>query len=278
MTLPDFLVIGAARAGTTWLDTLLRTHPNVYLPTQRKEVHYFDKNYARGQQWYSQFFPSENNASQFGAVGETTPRYLYEPEVPARIADMLPDVHLIAILRHPVDRVQSHYGLAVRDRAAHGDPARFIEENPHAIAMSRYGEQLNRYADLFDREQIHVIILEEAVQEPAQTMEAVGRHIGVDAAGFDLDVRVVNQSFSPRHPRTRAVLKRGAKALRNHGLDQVAEWGKRAAPQRSTGGTDRVTSLSPGSREQLMSSFADDVKVVEDFLGRPIPSWHVEAL
>ena len=73
MALPNFLVVGAQRAGTTWLDAILRQHPEIYLPVKRKEIHFFDKNFSKGETWYSGFFPDDSAASDYKAIGEITP-------------------------------------------------------------------------------------------------------------------------------------------------------------------------------------------------------------
>lgn len=273
MTLPDFLVIGAARAGTTWLDAVLRTHPQVYLPTRRKEVHFFDQNADRGLAWYEEFFPDATEAAAYAAIGETTPRYLYEPEVPELIATTLPDVRLVAILRHPADRAHSHYGLAVRDRGASTSFESLAETNPHVVGMSHYGEQLQRYVDRFGRDRLHIIVMEEATRDPQTALAGLGAFLGVDPAGFEPDVEVANQSFTPRHPRTRAALKRLAKGLRRRGFDGVAEWGKGRAAGRALGGAAKVPALDPSTRSRLAEQFADDIATVERLLGRPVSVW-----
>ena len=101
--LPNFLCIGAQRAGTTWLYDLLASHPEVYVPSRRKEVHYFDWYYDRGLSWYTRFFPPQGEVARYRAVGEVTPDYLYDSTCPKHISETLPSVKLIAILCNPVD-------------------------------------------------------------------------------------------------------------------------------------------------------------------------------
>ena len=82
MNRPNFLVIGAQRAGTTLLHRLLATHPEVYVPFQRKELHYFDRYFERGDAWYAGYFPAEPATRRYLAVGEVTPDYLAHPQAP----------------------------------------------------------------------------------------------------------------------------------------------------------------------------------------------------
>lgn len=117
--LPDFLIIGAARCGTTSLYKYLIQHPNI-APATGKEVYFFDKKYSKGLNWYRSFFPfksktifSSNSIEKKILTGEATPRYLYHPHSPKRIFKTLPNVKLIVLLRNPIDRAYSHYQMEV---------------------------------------------------------------------------------------------------------------------------------------------------------------------
>ena len=111
--LPDFLVIGAQRAGSTSLFAQLCEHPGVAAPSH-KEIHYFDLQSFRGLRWYRSHFPPAGR-SRGRITGEASPYYLFHPAVPARVAEALPDVRLVALLRDPVARAYSQYQLSVRD-------------------------------------------------------------------------------------------------------------------------------------------------------------------
>src|SRR5919201_3141433 len=113
--LPDFLIIGAQKAGTTALYAYLRWHPGITGPSW-KEVSFFDRYYARGEAWYRGNMPSrprqwlaERRNGRPPLVGEASPSYLFHPLAPERVANLLPRARLIAVLRNPVDRAFSHY-------------------------------------------------------------------------------------------------------------------------------------------------------------------------
>ena len=110
MHLPDFLCVGAQKAGTTTLHALLGLHPNIYLPSG-KELHYFSLHYSAGLDWYQKFF---SNASDGQCIGEITPYYLFHPYVAERIAHELGRIRIIILLRDPVARSLSHYAHACR--------------------------------------------------------------------------------------------------------------------------------------------------------------------
>lgn len=114
--LPSFLVVGGQRCGTTSLHRALRQHPAVVDASLKKGVHYFDLHYGKGGGWYRGHFPfamtTRRLARRLGTsvlAGESTPYYMFHPLAPARIADDLPGVRLIAMLRDPVERAYSAY-------------------------------------------------------------------------------------------------------------------------------------------------------------------------
>ena len=114
-TLPDFLIIGAARSGTTSLYQYLAQHPNIE-PCVVKQLHFFDEYYLRGINWYKMNFPScwkkfmcTKIKNKKFLTGEATPYYLQNPNAPKRIKKLNPNIKLILLLRNPVDRAFSHY-------------------------------------------------------------------------------------------------------------------------------------------------------------------------
>src|SRR6187200_1451927 len=107
--LPDFLVIGAQKAGTTALYAYLRWHPGITGPSW-KEVSFFDRHWWRGEAWYRGQFPLRAGGR---LVGEASPSYLFHPLAPERARSLVPDAKLIALVRNPVDRAYSQYQHAV---------------------------------------------------------------------------------------------------------------------------------------------------------------------
>ena len=113
--LPDFVIIGAMKSGTTSLYDFVVRHPAI-TPASRKEVQYFSFWHDLGKLWYRSNFPTDLSRRRFYKKtgqnllsGEASPDYLFHPEVPGRMKELLPDVKLIVILRNPVDRAYSHY-------------------------------------------------------------------------------------------------------------------------------------------------------------------------
>ena len=163
--LPTFLCIGAQRAGTTWLHNLLASHPRVYVPTRRKEIHYYDWYYHRGLNWYRSFFPHQNQAQKYAALGEVTPDYLYESEAPKRIAETNPEIKLIVMLRNPIDRAFSHYRLLVRDYNCTTSFRDIIRENGDVVQRGFYSRYLKPFRQVFGPGRILPLIFEKALED-----------------------------------------------------------------------------------------------------------------
>jgi hypothetical protein len=273
VTLPTFLGIGAQRAGTTWIDGLLRTHPEVYLPARRKEVHYFDVHSARGRAWYEAFFPAE--AERYRARGEITPRYLFEPAAPGRIARELPGVRLFAILRDPVDRAYSQFALAQRDEAFRGSFEEFLERFPDAIGRGLYHLQLARYLERFERERVHLLLFERATREPAAALRALATFLGVAPEGFDAArlASSANPGGAVRLGRAYALSRRAGDWLRARDLDAPVEWAKRLGVRRLFGRRAPPPPLAPAARARLWEAFADDAARLAETFALDLSCW-----
>lgn len=254
----------------------MRRHPRVYLPERRKEVHFFDLHHARGPGWYAGFFPDGDAARRYGAIGEVTPSYLFDPAVPARVGALLPDARLIAILRDPVERCRSHHGLAVRD-AAEGRPLdAYLEANPEVIERGFYGRQLARFLARFPRERVLVLIHERAVRDPAATARSLASFLGVDAAAFmgAPPPGRLNASYRPRFPRLRAAAVRLSVALRDADRDRWVALARRLGAARWFGTRPEPLPAVPAElRHRLEGLYAADRRQLEGLLGFELAEW-----
>jgi hypothetical protein len=239
--LPDFLILGAQKAGTTALYAYLRWHPQVTGPSF-KEVSFFDRHYARGERWYRAHLPIRRS----GIVGEASPSYLFHPLASERVARMLPRARLIALLRNPVDRAFSHYqhevalgreelsfedALAREDERMQGELERMLRDpsyfsyawwNYTYAARGRYAEQLERWLDAFPREQLLVLFTEELAADTAGTYRRVLDFLGVDARGLDSYPRIFEREYGGMDPATRIRLE-GEFAEPNRRLEELLE-------------------------------------------------------
>jgi hypothetical protein len=204
--LPDFLVIGAQRAGTTALYHALVRHPHILGAVADKEVHFFDLRYGDGMEAYRGAFPTRASVRRAGTgtrVGEATPYYLFHPAVPARVAAALPDARLIAVLRDPVERAWSQYRhevdlgyetLSFSDALAHEDErlegaaellerdatvTSFAHQHHSYVARGRYVEQLERWWSVFPRQRLLLVRAEDLFARPEEAFTQICAHLDV---------------------------------------------------------------------------------------------------
>jgi len=215
--LPTFLVIGAAKAGTTSLHEYLSQHPDVSSPLI-KEIHYFDHSYERGLGWYRGYFPRLEGRQ---ITGESTPYYLFHPCVPARVQRDVPDVRLIVLLRNPIDRLVSQHNHEVADgfedlsleEALDCESGRlageeekllrnprlrsFVHQHHSYIARGCYAEQLERWFTYFDREQFLILSAEDLFESPHAIVQLAQHHLDLESVE-PADVTVRNaRSYAP---------------------------------------------------------------------------------
>ena len=207
--LPDFIIIGAQRAGTTSLYNYLARHPNV-LPAFSKEIHFFDRYFYRGINWYRSFFPLGASKRRSGSachcqviVGESTPYYLFHPHAPKRAHQIVPYAKLIVLLRNPIDRAYSHYNHEVRigaesltfeealereKKVLPRETAKMIRDesyysfhHQHHSYLTRgiYLPQLLAWREFFPQEQMLIINSEALYDSPQTVMDRVQGFLGL---------------------------------------------------------------------------------------------------
>jgi hypothetical protein len=174
----DFIIIGAAKSATTWLQTQLQSDPAVYMPD--RELHYFSREYSRGESWYlSQF--SEKGIGR--VIGEKSNSYLYMPEAAARLHRHLPHVKLIVQLRHPVERAYSNYCMLFRRGEVGPDIRNYIDpsvsENMRFLIAGHFASHLQPYIDLFGREALLILFFEGVSEDPETQMSLARTHLGL---------------------------------------------------------------------------------------------------
>ena len=257
---PDFLCIGAPKCGSTWLHQLLQSHPQVFLPDQIKEVHFFDRHFRRGVNWYHDLF----QGSLPGQVcGECTPHYLYLPD-PAIIKDVPSIRKFILILRDPVERLISHYRFRQRLDAYQGNLDQFLEDYPAAIESSRYGQGLQRFLDVFEPHQFLVLDFESAVRDYRTTRAQLAEFLTIDPEQFPVDAGKdeINANFVPRYRRLYRYATRASRWLADRGLYRVRNRLKvllaGTLEKRARSRGQQHVQLDEARRAQLQQLFAKD--------------------
>ncbi|HEX2192964.1 MAG TPA: sulfotransferase domain-containing protein [Acidimicrobiales bacterium] len=273
LRLPDFLGIGALKAATTYLDALLRAHPQLCLPPGLKEVQFFNRYYDRGVEWYAGLFSSCDGRRR----GEISPQYLFDESCPARIASVLPDVRLLVSIRDPVQRAYSQYKHWVEERGYREPFETFLADHPGALARGEYFRSVCRYLDYFPFEHIHVLLAEELVSRPAPVLAEIFQFLDVDPALAPAPAeRAQNVSTVPRFHRLYVVTKRVTRWLYGRGGAQVVYTAKRLGlPRLFHDGSVRGTfpPLAPDTAERLRAHYSADVAGLSQLLGRDLSTY-----
>ncbi len=219
---PSFIVIGAARSGTTALYQYLQRHPDIFM-SRIKEPNYFAfegcpldfkgpgaefvNNSIASWEDYCALFA---NAPPDAKTGEASPLYLYSQQAPACIKRRLPQVKLIAILRNPIEQAYSHYlyaraqmiePLANFEEALAAQPSRLGKNWQPMFQYSefpRYAEQLARYFEHFDREKIKIFLYEDYLKDPQSVLREIFAFVGVDSAFSPVLAPHVNMGGNPQ--------------------------------------------------------------------------------
>jgi len=276
MTLPDFVVIGAMKAGTVSLRRYLDEHPDVFLGRGGRfgEPNFFvaEHNWHRGRGWYESLFDGAVGAT---ALGECSPSYTMAPAfdgVPGRMAQVLPNARLVYVVRDPIARMQSMYMHQVSAGRERRRPEAALLDDRY-LGPSRYGFQLAAFFDHFERGQVLVIASEVLRDRPREALSAVFGHLGVDPAAVDLDQRHRDhRSMDKPVPRLHALSR-----LPRRGVWLEPRW----RPDQRTGLSRRLTTrparaddsaISVDFRDRLAERLAPDLRRFEGLLGYPIPS------
>jgi hypothetical protein len=221
-SLPNFIIIGAQKSGTSSLYHYLSQHPQL-IPSIRKEVHYFDggvdrtvDNYEKGESWYRAHFPCQPRIHASLKTFEASPLYMFHPLAPERISALMPQVKSIALLRNPTERAVSHY-FHVKRQGNEALPIREAIENEEtrlAPVLARqdykddrfrhfsykarglYRAQLKRFLKFFPREQLLVISSETFFREPRFVLERIFEFVGVGTDFRLSDLRAKNVASS----------------------------------------------------------------------------------
>jgi len=272
--LPNFLVIGAPRCGTTWIDENLRRHPDIYMPP-KKELHFFDKHYARGIEHYEACFAGWNGEA---AVGEATPDYLHGlytthgEDVAALIARHLPDAKLIVSLRNPVERAYSHF-LNLKAKHEHNLELTFEEKlqkvrgEAEIIREGFYADHLERYYALFPAESILVLLYDDLVADPKGFLRRIYRFLGVDPEFESPSAEArINMAVGKKHLARSSALWYLSRALSRLDMHRLSERIRRLNSRPEPG-------MSEETRRRLIETYREPNARLERMIGRDLRHW-----
>lgn len=298
MTLPNFLMIGAAKSGTTALHEFIRQHPSVYM-SPRKELRFFSNITPPPRDLSEDFIhPGVETLDEYECyfegvtnqkiIGESSPMYLYTPGTAKRIKEVLPDVKMLAILRNPTDRAYSAYTHALREwkePAGSFQEALALEQERinagwgmlwHYTQAGFYSEQLMRYYRDFDSKQIKVVLYDDLVSDTYALLQTIFNFLEIDptfepntsahpnVSGFPINKKYhwfLYHLFMKRNPMkwlSRLII---PKSIRQQAMVNLRHINleKRTMPEEI--------------RRQLIQLFCEDIKKLEGLIHRDLSMW-----
>jgi hypothetical protein len=292
--LPDFVVIGAPKCGTTSLFQYLRQHPGVFLPRQ-KELHYFTRDQlglhhsGPGDEHVlrsvcatrAEYEAHYRGAGDEGAVGDISPSYFEYPEVSERIRDELKDPRIVLLLRDPIEKAHSQYMHLVRDAR---ETLSFLdaleaEEDRiragwsmiwHYAAGSRFADRTRQYLDAFGHDRMRVLLFEDLVQSPDTVLSDLCEFLGVDPAWrFETD-QVYNRSGAPRSKLLAGLMARPGRLLTGAARLAPEPLVRRVKLLLGRVNVGEKTQIDEAARSHLRDRLFDDVRELEEILERKL--------
>lgn len=288
--LPNFLVIGAAKSGTTSLHWYLTEHPAVFMTSVKDPAYFAYGVDAAGRLlWgnpdlhifpikslseYERLFAEAGNAA---AVGEASTTYLECPQSATRIRDLIPGARILCSLRHPVERAYSDYLMYLRSRGRRFDPAReltatsvWARPDSHWMRVGRYHEHLSRYYDAFPRDQICVLLFDDLNRNPQRFVRDTYQFLKVDPE-FVPDIETPHAAGGiPASLMLESLFARGTRsAIKPWVPTRAANW-LRKLRGRSMRQAPR---LPADLKQELTGHFRDDITKTSELIGRSLQHW-----
>jgi len=287
----DFCIVGAMKAATTTLATQLSLHPSIVM-AYPKEPGFFsrDDRYARGIAWYRGFFQDLPGAT----VGEASTCYSRSAAFPLaaeRLAQFSPNVKIVYVLRHPLDRAIAHYVHEMRVKLAHGKPLlgfyEYTQADPAVVSASRYDEEIRHLARWFSIDQMHFVRFEDFVSDQPAVVASLLEWMGLDPVPIEQrwDNRGAKRleliAHRARWQRFKAapvvhlssrLLPRPTRSVARMFLEPLVVPGFRS--RRDAARFNAMLELPDGEqRAALLAMFSDSISAVEDITGWDLAAW-----
>ncbi|WP_250658145.1 sulfotransferase family protein [Alkalimarinus coralli] len=286
MNLPNFIIIGCAKAGTTSLYHYLKEHPDVFMP-ELKELRYFaydksnpehikkpDRVYPiRSMDAYKHQFSKVKNET---AIGEASPRYINSAFAAHKIHRIIPHAKLILSIRNPVDKLYSAYNMEVRDGRASGDIEKELFDSQSLLLHNALiYDKLKLYLSLFDASQIKIILFDDLIRDATKEAQSLYRFLNVDSA-FTPNTQVKHNlggvpksgfmAFAHNVYRNNKLVNKMYKALMPDKLR-----GKLYAARR--GNIEKYASMPDSLKERLSHYYRTDVLKTQELIQQDLSPW-----
>ncbi|MDJ0601863.1 MAG: sulfotransferase domain-containing protein [Crocosphaera sp.] len=288
MPLPDFLIIGAAKSGTSTLYKYLKNYSSVYM-SPKKEPAFFarDDIYSLGLEWYTSLFKDAKPSQKCGEASTDYSKCTEYPEAAIRILNTIPDVKIIYIMRHPVDRAYAHYRhiKLTRERPVESTFEKEIEKTSFCLDASNYLMQIEKYLEFFPKQAFLFLLMDNLIQNPSQVLNQIFSFLEVkEKASINVEKEIVANSSDQRLEQvvysriTKPINKiYGIKVLKNlfpknqrdniYSLIRESWYGQKIVNE------NRVSPMKPKTREWLLESFQEHNQKLSEFLQLDLSHW-----
>jgi len=291
LVLPNLILIGAQKSGSTAVYDWLSQHPDIYGNPAMKDFPFFCKPeyFDKGLQWFSRHFKGHRNEP---IVLHGYVHYLFlADEVAARLKALNPELKLLVLLRNPVERAFSGYLQACKtgnesiptfeealkaDQSGELHTLREIVDRSY-LTHGMYAEQLEAYLEYFPRDQIHIEFYDDIRSEPAECCERLFRFIGVDP-GFQPQLRRKNVYGKPRFAAVERAIQKGLpKGLVHKLIPLSLRTRLRQKVRAANTAPANKPAMNPATRAQLIDFYRDEISRLEALTGRDLESWREAA-
>lgn len=288
MRMPNFIILGTPKAGTTAIYNYLKQHPQIYMPPF-KEPHFFSFEGERKPHWgiktledYQALF---QDATSEQIIGEASTWYLYSQTASERIRHHIPDVKLIAILRNPIERAYSSWAFRVQcgwecitdfKQALQAEPQRICENYEwdfHYLKTGFYSEQIKRYFDIFTQDQLKIIIYENFKADSVKTLKDIYQFIGVDETFIPDIYTKHNVTYLPKNNFINLIINR--KSLAKNIIKSIIpqQLTQAIAHQLRKDNKVQLPPLSLKVKQDYLALYQQDISELENLINCDLTVW-----
>lgn len=273
--LPEFIIAGASKTGSTWLVRCFDEHPEVFAPLITPE--YFSTNFDKGQAWYESLYANPGDAK---VLVDKSTSYIVDPQAPARMHAAVPDAHLIFMLRDPIERAISHYNMWLRGGRCGDNIDDVLVPGHELVDEGLYFTQISRFLDYYPKEQVTILFYDDLKADAKAFARKVFTLIGVDA---DFVPEMIDKRFHQTKTRPRfqgpyvaavktvrwinkrsRLIEKIIDGLRRKGAFDVLHKLNKGAP---------FPKMSQATRQKLAEYYHADIAQLAQHTGRDLSHW-----
>ncbi len=263
--IPTFIIIGAQRCATGWISQCLREHPDIFMSSD--ETRFFDWHYEKGIEWWEKKYFSNYNGQKI--VGEKTANYMYDPNVPGRIAKSIPNAKLVCCLRNPIDRLYSAYVLKIANNKdfKNLNILELIKSEKDLIERGFYYNQLKGYLNLLQKENILITIYEDKFHDPIKFIQDIYKFLNIEPEFSPPSLRLQVKAGSFEHksfflrPFKKILTSKKSPLIKCYSLIRPNNNGNR---------------IETSVRNYLLGIFLPNIEKLEGFIKRDLAIWKVQ--